>query len=163
MSFETSRSVTHWYWSVLYVHDMRQDCCTIGTKCQQLVKSCSRHAHLSADVCRPLDHGVKRKNSCLGNMHHSARAAGSAIMVLMALMHANYRAGIHHDSCCRILKAYPGVELQTEDDRINVEMDPEDDFRVRQQMQQENMRCAVHFSARPYPTRNILFCDVCLT
>ncbi|KAK9865967.1 hypothetical protein WJX84_011457 [Apatococcus fuscideae] len=50
----------------------------------------------------------------------------------------------------RVLKAYPGIELQTEDDRINVEMDPEDDFRVRQLMQQENMRCVGWYHSHPH-------------
>lgn len=32
----------------------------------------------------------------------------------------------------RVLKAFPVRELMTEDDSINVEMDPEDEFRVRE-------------------------------
>ena len=56
-------------------------------------------------------------------------------------------AGLPIPSCliskghwCRVLKAYPVKELQTEDDRINVEMDPEDDFKIRQLIDSDNLR-----------------------
>ncbi|KAK9818670.1 hypothetical protein WJX74_002471 [Apatococcus lobatus] len=49
----------------------------------------------------------------------------------------------------RVLKAYPVKELQTEDDRINVEMDPEDDFQVRQLIEKDNLRCMGWYHSHP--------------
>ena len=36
---------------------------------------------------------------------------------------------------CRVLRAFPVKELVTEDDSINAEMDPEDVFRVTENIQ----------------------------
>ena len=36
---------------------------------------------------------------------------------------------------CRVLRAFPVKELVTEDDTINAEMDPEDVFRVTENIQ----------------------------
>ena len=50
-------------------------------------------------------------------------------------------------SACSVLRAYPVREMATEDDSINVEMDPEDEWRVRQQIDEAGMRCAAAAAA----------------
>lgn len=42
--------------------------------------------------------------------------------------------------CRSVLRAHPVQELATEDNSINVEMDPEDEWRVRQQIEDDGMR-----------------------
>ena len=43
-------------------------------------------------------------------------------------------------SCCRVLRAVPVREISIEDGSINVEMDPEDQFKAVQRLEQMNMR-----------------------
>lgn len=41
-----------------------------------------------------------------------------------------------------VLRAHPVLELATEDGSVSVEMDPEDEWRVRQIIEEDGMRCA---------------------
>ncbi|KAK9809210.1 hypothetical protein WJX72_011487 [[Myrmecia] bisecta] len=50
----------------------------------------------------------------------------------------------------RVHRAFPVRELQTEDDSINVEMDPEDEFAVREEIQQKHqLRCVGWYHSHP--------------
>lgn len=42
--------------------------------------------------------------------------------------------------CFRVLRAVPVREIPTEDGSINVEMDPEDQFKAVQRLEQMNMQ-----------------------
>lgn len=45
-----------------------------------------------------------------------------------------------HPPARSVLRAHPVLELATEDGSVSVEMDPEDEWRVRQQIEEDGMR-----------------------
>lgn len=57
-------------------------------------------------------------------------------------------------SSISVLRAYPVQEVSTEDNSINVEMDPEDEWRVRQQIDAEGLRVVGWYHSHPtFPTQ----------